>query len=1056
MQQLLASLVIGMSVKDEAFKAAMATNRAEVRKTGQEFDRGADTMGGAIDRAANAVNAAALRIVDGLAGMGKSVRNAGLALTVGLTLPLAGLGHASKDTASDFEAAMNRVNAAMVNASPEQLEKLSAAALTLGPRFGKSAIEAASAIESLAKNGMDASEILGGGLIGALKLSVVGQAELGGAADATTDILEQFHLSTGQLPGVVDKVSGALDASKLSFDGYKDAIGQVGGIAGGLGYQFDDMNTALAAVIPLMTGGSDAGTSFKTFLISLVPQSKEAAGVMDDLGISFFDASGKAKSLSAVAEILNTRLSGLNEESRQTALTKMFGTDGMRVAIGLMQAGAKGIAEVQAEIDKASAQQKIDVLLDGEAAATQRAAAGWERLKIAIGGAGLIQAYTAVKNVVGGVLNTIAASPPWFFKLGVAVGALVAATGPLIVAAFTLGKIALPLLLLRLGPIALGFSALINPVGVLIRLLGSLAIQAGAATVIGRLGTAMLGFAGPIGLAITALAIFAPLLLRTADASEAAKAATDAARSANEKATDTTMQLTAATGKLRVELLRTAQADRQRAVNSMKTAQADMQAARAKYVRAQAENENAANFATNVGSPGAVNASMYGRGTKVEQTRVDLKSRIDTVGKWIDTVNKYTAAINAPSQAGLTNMDFGNDPKATGKGSGKSAADLAKEAARDEAQYQDDLGRSRVEQLNAIADLTGSARARYTAEIAGLDEDRKSTVRQNATNESLSAAQRATLLAEKDKELVTRRAIAEQTLSNALTQETYELARARNDVEQDAIRAQIDASDSGAGRRNGEIRLLELQRRQEDADLDLILATKNSASVEWANADKRKGMLDGIYAERVDAAKRNNAGPADSYLRELNPTVDALNEKVENIGVSALKDLNTQLTDAILGAGSLASAFADMGKRIIASLVDIAIQQAVIRPLANSLFGAADAAGNRSGGAIGSIGSYLASTFGGGKANGGGIDASNWYVVGERGPEVFAPGVSGTVIPNGGRGATRNSGGVMEIRLRDQMLDARIISGAARVTQDGIQQNNNQQSKYAGRQLGRP
>jgi TP901 family phage tail tape measure protein len=1055
MQQLLASLVIGMSVKDEAFKAAMAANRAEVRKTGQEFDRGADTMGGAIDRAANTVNAAAIRIADGLAGMGRSVRNAGVALTVGLTLPLAGLGHASKDTASDFEAAMNRVNAAMVSASPEQLEKLGAAALTLGPRFGKSAIEAASAIESLAKNGMDASEILGGGLISALKLSVVGQAELGGAADATTDILEQFHLSTGQLPGVVDKVSGALDASKLSFDGYKDAIGQVGGIAGGLGYQFNDMNTALAAVIPLMTGGSDAGTSFKTFLISLVPQSKEAAGVMDDLGISFFDASGKAKSLSAVAEILNSKLSGLNDRSRQTALTKMFGTDGMRVAIALMQAGAKGIADVQAQIDKASAQQKIDVLLDGEAAATQRAAAGWERLKIAIGGAGIIQAYTAVKNAAGSVLNTISASPPWFFKLGVAIGALVAATGPLVIAAFTLGKIALPLLLLRLGPIALGFSALINPVGVLIRLLGSLAVQAGAATVIGRLGAAMLGFAGPVGLAITALAIFGPLLMRTAEASDAAKEATDTARSANEKATDTTMQLASATGKLRLEIIAKARADRQAALDAMKKAQADMQAARATYVRAQADNDNQANFATNVGAPGAVAASTYGRGKAVEDARVNLQSHIDTLDKRIDTVNKYSAIVRTPASPALTNMDFDADPKSKGKASGKSAADLAKEAARNEAQYQDDLGRARVEQLNAIADLTGSARARYTADMAGLDEDRQSTVRQNATNESLNAAQRVALLAEKDKELVTRRAIAEQVLSNALTQETYDLAKARNDAEQDAIRAQIDASDSITGRRNGELRLLELQRKQEDADLDLILATKNSASVEWANADKRKGMLDGIYAPRIDAAKRNNAGPAENYLRELSPSVDAVNEKVQDIGVSALKDLNAQLTDAILGAGSLASAFADMGKRIIASLIDIAIQQAVMRPLANALFGTADAAGNRSGGAIGSIGSYLSSTFGGGKANGGGIDPSNWYVVGERGPEIFAPGVSGTVIPNGGRGAPRDNGGVMEIRLRDEMLDARIISGSSRVTQAGIQQNNSQQSKYAGRKLGR-
>lgn len=149
----------------------------------------------------------------------------------------------------------------------------------------------------------------------------------------------------------------------------------VGGIAGGTGYQFEDMNTALAAVIPLMTGGSDAGTSFKTFLLSLVPASKEAERVMKRLNLQFFDVkTGGAKSLGDVANQLNKALAPLNDRSRQKALTEMFGTDGMRVALALMQAGAKGIADVQAQIDRASADRKIEILMDGEAAATQRMA----------------------------------------------------------------------------------------------------------------------------------------------------------------------------------------------------------------------------------------------------------------------------------------------------------------------------------------------------------------------------------------------------------------------------------------------------------------------------------------------------------------------------------------------------------------------------------------------------------------------------------------------------------------------------------------------------------
>jgi hypothetical protein len=64
--------------------------------------------------------------------------------------------------------------------------------------------------------------------------------------------------------------------------------------------------------------------------------------------------------------------------------------------------------------------------------------------------------------------------------------------------------------------------------------------------------------------------------------------------------------------------------------------------------------------------------------------------------------------------------------------------------------------------------------------------------------------------------------------------------------------------------------------------------------------------------------------------------------------------------------------------------------------------------GARIGGAIG--GAVGALGFGGGRAMGGPVSAGTAYMVGERGPELFVPGNSGTIVPNGvgGRGATIN------------------------------------------------
>jgi hypothetical protein len=55
----------------------------------------------------------------------------------------------------------------------------------------------------------------------------------------------------------------------------------------------------------------------------------------------------------------------------------------------------------------------------------------------------------------------------------------------------------------------------------------------------------------------------------------------------------------------------------------------------------------------------------------------------------------------------------------------------------------------------------------------------------------------------------------------------------------------------------------------------------------------------------------------------------------------------------------------------------------------------------------GAIGGALG--FGGGRAMGGPVSSGTAYVVGERGPELFVPGSSGSIVPNGGgRGNTIN------------------------------------------------
>lgn len=1023
MQQLLASLVVAMSVKDAAFETGMRAARANVRKTGQDMKRETAGMEGAFERMADRVNRAMVAVSDAVTNAGRRTQLAGAALTAALTLPLAIMGRRTKDTAADFQSSMNRVRSAMLSASPEQIEKLSEAATKLGPAMGRSAIEAADAIEMLAKNGMSAAGILNGGLASALTLATVGQAGLSESADLTTDVVAQFGKASSDLPDVVNKVSGALDVSKMAFDDYRLAIGQAGGVAGGLGFAFEDLNVALAATAPLFASGSDAGTSFKTFLTSLSGNSKEAKGVIAELGLQFFDAQGNARGLSEIAEELRTKLINLNDAAKQDVLKTIFGTDAIRTAIGLMNMGAKGIDDMRKSIDSVTAGDKMAVLLEGHAAATQRLSAAAQNLSIKFGQV-LLPVFTAVKDALAAVLNAFANAPSWFHTLIVVAGAAAAAMGPLVLVVTALAKTLLPLLLLRLGPVAMALAAIVNPVGVVVRLLGALAMQAGAATAIGLLGTRLVALAGPIGLAISLLTALGPLLFGMAKATSTAKDAQDAANAAMDKASERTMQLANATGKLRQQLILKARADAQAAAAALKASVADMAKARAALARAKAEQ--AANYsaaAMGGGSvPGTAGIMRQTADNRVANAEAELRSSMGTVKTWIDTVNGLVAGIRSAEAATDVPQSFSmpdDDDKKTKKG---------RNAARDHAQYLDELDRLRVEELESYADLTESVEARYKATMAGLDADRAAFARSIALDESLNAAKRTELLAAKDAVIKRERDLAEQERSRALAQQAYDLDRALNEAAQDVLRAHIDMRDSAAGRRAGELRLLDLQRQQEEADLELILATKASASAEFANALARKGQLDRIYADRATAIGRDTEGPLERYRRQLNMSAEAVNESIQAIEVQGFERLNDWMSDAVLGARNLKDAFADMATSIIRDLMRVVIQQNIIRPLASSLLGGGTSAfaGLLGGGASTALGGL---SYGGGKASGGRVSPTSWYTVGENGREAFVPDSAGTIVPNSGLGGGRTQ----YIDLRGAMVDKDVWAEVNRI-----------------------
>ena len=93
--------------------------------------------------------------------VGKRLQRMGAGFSAAITAPVIGIGAVVLRTAGDFEASMNRVGAAL-SAPADQMDALRDRAKELGRTTSFTASQSADAIEILAKNGLNAAQILGG------------------------------------------------------------------------------------------------------------------------------------------------------------------------------------------------------------------------------------------------------------------------------------------------------------------------------------------------------------------------------------------------------------------------------------------------------------------------------------------------------------------------------------------------------------------------------------------------------------------------------------------------------------------------------------------------------------------------------------------------------------------------------------------------------------------------------------------------------------------------------------------------------------------------------
>ena len=239
------------------------------------------------------------------------------------------------DKATDLEAQLSGI-AAVMTKSREEIAPFSdlIGNLSLDPTLKVNTTEAASAIEMLARNGLDMTEILDGAARSTVLLANATDADFGTAADLATDVMSIFNIEAKDMQSAVNGITSVVNNSKFTIDDYRLAMARGGSQAEAAGVSFDDFNAIIAFSASAFSSGQVAGTGWANLLTRLVPQSDTAAEAMKQLGLmtedganAFFDANGEMKDMGEVIDILNRAFGGLSEEQRIATAQTIFGRD---------------------------------------------------------------------------------------------------------------------------------------------------------------------------------------------------------------------------------------------------------------------------------------------------------------------------------------------------------------------------------------------------------------------------------------------------------------------------------------------------------------------------------------------------------------------------------------------------------------------------------------------------------------------------------------------------------------------------------------------------------
>ena len=365
-----------------------------------------------------------------LRAMGDAMKPVSAALLAGFTL--------STKKAIDFESQMNTTKSLLADTIPNAnelratTEKLGESSKNWAKQYGISTASINEGMQEIIKKGFDANQTIEA-MPAILDASKASGEDFNTVMNATTNILQQFGLSTQDTERVTNSLTFVANKTAAGFADMGAAMEYVGPVAKNVGMDLEETAAAVGLLSNNGIAGEKAGTALRGALTRLLKPSKQNANAMAKLGFSAEEFRSGAIKLPDILDRIKKNTEGMTDAQKSALIATAFGTEAQTAMNILVDQGGDALRNLANETKGATTYTKdlANELSKSSKNGVERFKSSLEVLQINIGQK-LLPLLTPVIDKVNQFIDWLSKAPLAVQSLVVGIGGFLALGYPLL------------------------------------------------------------------------------------------------------------------------------------------------------------------------------------------------------------------------------------------------------------------------------------------------------------------------------------------------------------------------------------------------------------------------------------------------------------------------------------------------------------------------------------------------------------------------------------------------------------------------------------------------